>query len=106
MKVSWDFVIFATIALILAGVLAGYGGAFDSVRPPPGMTAIEGDYRMRESQRSAYHYATQAEVCNSLRYMNVILMDEEARLACRLASDGRPGFRIAEFWEKMREAGR
>ena len=67
---------------------------------PAGMTTINAP-----TDPSTYRYENQAAVCNSVRYMNVVLMDDEAREACRAASDGKPGFRLAEFWEKMREAG-
>ena len=101
MRLLWEVLGAVVLAAVVVFVL--FGGYLDSrLLQPGGMTAINGD--SYESQRRAYRYATQAEVCNSLRYMNVILMDDDARLACRLASDGKPGFRIAEFWEKMREA--
>ena len=106
MRLTFEHAMYLTIVAIIGAFVVAYAGAFDSVRHPPGMTAINGDYELRESQRRQYRYASQAEVCNSLRYMNVILMDDDAREACRIASDGKPGFRLAEFWEKMREAGR
>lgn len=102
---DWDWVqkmvIWSAGVFVVTLVVFFAAWAIKSSEHPVGMTTINAP-----TDPSAYRYENQAAVCNSLRYMNVILMDEEARLACRLASDGRPGFRIAEFWEKMREAGR
>ena len=97
MRLIWELLGAVVLAAVIVVVLGGY---LDRAQQPPGMTTIN-----TPTNPSTYRYENQAAVCNSVRYMNVILMDDQARKACRAASDGKPGFRIAEFWEKMREAG-